>query len=42
MKKTLNQQCLCDITMSRENAHGSGFLPGNEMLAWVAFESPLQ
>lgn len=40
MKKMLNQECLGDLTISRENAQDSGFLPRNEMWACVPLEKP--
>lgn len=39
MKEILNQECLADLTISTENAQGSGFLPRNEMSARPLGES---
>lgn len=40
MKKILNQECLADLTISRENAQGSGVLPRNEISAHIPLENP--
>lgn len=41
MKKILNQEFLGDLTISRGNAQGSGFLPRNETWACDPWRSPL-